>query len=364
MTEKIRFGIIGCGVISDTHQSQIRDIEEAVLVAVADENPDKAKALADRADADWYVDYRELLKREDIDAVCILTPSGSHKTITLDAAKAGKHVICEKPIDTTLEKAYEMIDACKKANVKLSIISQHRFDSSTIEVKKAIDEDKFGKMILGQAAVNWYRSQEYYDSGDWRGTWKMDGGGALMNQSIHTIDLLQYLMGPVESVFAHAATLAHERIEVEDVAVATVKFQSGALGTIVGTTSAFPGLSARLEVFGTSGTAVIDNDKLTHFYLKEAAENLTDHYGVEVQNLVKSSDEAQGTGANDPGAISGNSHREQMLDMISAIKEDREPLVNGLEGIKPLEIIAAIYQSAKTGQPVSLASIRQLKTVQ
>ncbi|MFY4776666.1 Gfo/Idh/MocA family protein [Metabacillus sp. RGM 3146] len=355
--DKIGFGIIGCGVISETHRAQICEIEDAVLVAVSDENPEKARDLAAKADADWYSDYREMLKRNDIDVVCILTPSGAHHEMTIDAARAGKHVITEKPIDTTLEKAALMIEECEKANVKLSVISQHRFDSSTNKVKKAIDEGKFGKMILGQASVNWYRSQEYYDSGDWRGTWKLDGGGALMNQSIHTIDLLQYLMGPVESVFAHTATLAHERIEVEDVAAATVKFTNGGIGSIVGTTCAFPGLSARLEVFGTLGTAVIDDDRLTHLYLKETAMNLSAHYEVNAKNLAEIQEKQTETGASNPGAIAGNSHRDQLQDMIAAIREDREPLVNGREGVKPLEIILAIYKSAESGKPVKISSL-------
>jgi UDP-N-acetyl-2-amino-2-deoxyglucuronate dehydrogenase len=340
---------------------QIQSIEEAELIAVADENEQKGRSLAERANVVWYKDYKEMLQREDIDVVNILTPSGLHSEIAIEAARTGKHIICEKPIDTTLEKAREMVEQCRNANVKLSVISQHRFDPSTVQVKDAINDGKFGSMVLGQAAVNWYRSQEYYDSGEWRGTWKLDGGGALMNQSIHTIDLMQHLMGPVESVFAHTATLAHERIEVEDTAVATVKFKNGALGTIVGTTSAYPGLSARLELFGTTGTAIIDNDILTHLYLKETEANSSDHYGSESVNLVENRNNQIGSGAADPSSISGNAHREQIIDMIQAIKEDREPLVNGEESMKPLEIILAIYESAKTGKPITISSISKEK---
>jgi predicted dehydrogenase len=295
-----------------------------------------------------------MLKRDDIDIVSILTPSGMHADIAIDAARAGKHVIVEKPMDITLEKAHAMIHVCRDTGKKLTVISQRRFDPSTARVKEDIDNGKFGRMVLGQAAVNWYRSQAYYDSGDWRGTWAFDGGGALMNQSIHTIDLLQYFMGPVESVCAHTATLAHERIEVEDVAVATVKFRNGALGTIVGTTSAFPGLSTRLELFGTHGTAVIENDKLTHNYFRSEEEQGKMYGGGSVINLANDKPSSDGTGAADPAAISGNPHRLQILDMINAIRENREPTVNGEEGLKPLKIILAIYKSAKTGQPVRL----------
>jgi predicted dehydrogenase len=354
MSDEFRFAIIGCGVISKTHQEQIARIEGARLVAVADVVEEKAKSLAERAGADWYTDYRKMLKRDDIDIVNIVTPSGLHAEIAIAAAQAGKHVIVEKPMDITIEKAHSMIQACRDAGVKLSVISQHRFDSSTVRVKKDIENGKLGEMILGQAAVNWYRSQEYYDSGDWRGTWALDGGGALMNQSIHTIDLLQYLMGPVESVYAHTALLSHERIEVEDVAVATVKFKNGALGTIVGTTSAYPGMSARLELFGTHGSAVIENDRLTHLYYRDQAEQGAMYGGGQAVNLAVEESSSNGTGAADPAAISRESHRLQFLDMINAIREDREPLVNGEEGLKPLKIILAIYQSAKTGQPVIL----------
>ena len=348
------FGMIGCGVISKAHISQILQIENARLVAVADEVSHKAEELGKEYEVDWYSDYRELLSRDDIDIVNIVTPSGMHADITIEAARAGKHVLVEKPMDVTLEKAQAMIQACKEANVKLSIISQHRFDPSTVRVYKDIQEGKLGDMILGQASVNWYRTQQYYDSGEWRGTWALDGGGALMNQSIHTIDLLQYLMGPVESVFAHTATLAHERIEVEDVAVATVTFKNGGLGTIVGTTSAYPGLSARLEVFGKKGTAVIDSDVLTHYYL-QTDEQQGGLYRVDnVENLAVTSSSNGQTGSANPSDISVNGHRSQIIDMIQAIEENREPMVNGEEGLKPLEIILAIYQSARTGQPVTL----------
>jgi UDP-N-acetyl-2-amino-2-deoxyglucuronate dehydrogenase len=343
MTTEFRFGIIGCGVISHTHAEEINNIKGAKLVAVADVVEDCAKSVGQAYGVDWYSDYLDLLKREDIDIVNILTPSGLRADIAIEAARHGKHVIAEKPIDVTYEKATAMIEACREAGVKLAVISQHRFDASTVKVKRVIEDGQFGHMVLGEYAVNWYRTQGYYDSGAWRGTWAMDGGGALMNQSIHTIDLLQYLVGPVESVFAHTATLAHERIEVEDVAVATVKFKSGALGTIVGTTSAYPGLSSRLEIFGTAGSAVIEHDRLTHLFLKSAEQE------GQSANLA-----ANALDTPDPTTVFGYAHRLQIEDMMNAIRDGREPLVNGEEGLKPLEIILAIYESAKTGKEVTL----------
>lgn len=355
MDRKFGFGIIGCGVIAKLHQEQIQTLDKAVLVAVADNNMERAQKLAAKAGVDWYADYQEMLKRDDIDIVTVVTPSGLHAEMAIEAAKAGKHVVVEKPMDIREDKAKQMITACREAGVKLSVISQHRFDPSTIRVKEEIESGKLGQLVLGQVAVNWYRSQAYYDSGAWRGTWELDGGGALMNQSIHTIDLLQYLMGPVESIYAHMGTFAHERIKVEDVAVATGRFQHGGLASIVGTTAAYPGYTARLEVFGTHGSAVIDNDQLTHLYLRRENELGQPYGGGNVLNLTDALDTtSMASGAADPGAISANSHKLQFLDMMQAIEEDREPLVNGEEALKPLQIVLAIYESARTGQSVTL----------
>jgi UDP-N-acetyl-2-amino-2-deoxyglucuronate dehydrogenase len=345
------FAIVGTGLISTTHYEQILAIEGAKVVAVYSRSEEKAKLLAEKTGADWYTDYQELLKRKEIDIVSIITPSGTHADMAIEAARAGKHVIVEKPMDISLEKAQQMIDVCRENHVKLSVISQHRFDASAVKIKADIDSGRFGKMVLGQVAVNWYRPQSYYDTSKWRGTMEMDGGGVLINQAIHTIDLFQYLMGEVESVYAHTAILAHEGIEVEDVAVTTVKFKNGGLGTIVGTTAAYPGLSARLEIIGTNGTAVIENDKLLKHYLR----NLNNE--TEAVNLASVQHHLGGVhdhASVNPAALDGASHRLQFIDMMNAIQEDKEPLVNGEEGLKPLKIILAIYQSARTGQPIQL----------
>lgn len=354
MYEVIGFGLIGCGVISRTHIAQIASIPDAKLVAVCDEVYDRAKKTGEETGVAFYTDVAEMLKRDDLDVVCIGTPSGLHAEVGVLAAQAGKHVVVEKPIDVTVENAERLIAACRENGVKLSVISQHRFDASTIRVKDELEKGRLGKLVLCEAAVNWYRSQAYYDSGDWRGTWALDGGGALMNQGIHTVDLMQYLMGPVESVFAHTGTLAHERIEVEDVAAATIRFQSGALGTLVGTTAAFPGYSVRIEVFGTQGSAVIDHDKLTHLY--ERNPSIPEESDSEAKvNLALAETGDAATGAADPGAISGSPHRTQLLDMMAAIRENREPAINGEEGLKPLRVILAVYESARTGKPVYLS---------
>ncbi|WP_223820930.1 Gfo/Idh/MocA family protein [Bacillus sp. S3] len=353
MKREFGFAIVGTGLISTTHYEQISSIEGAKVLAIYSRKEEKAKSLAEKAGADWYTDYQEMLKRKDIDIVSIITPSGTHADMAIKAARAGKHVIVEKPMDISLEKAQQMIDVCREHHVKLSVISQHRFDSSAVKIKADINSGRFGKMVLGQSAVNWYRPQSYYDTSKWRGLWEMNGGGVLINQAIHSIDLFQYFMGEVESVYAHTAVLAHERIEVEDVAVATVKFKNGGLGTIVGTTAAYPGLSARLEIIGTNGTAVIENDQLIKHYLRNPTNE------TEAVNLAGVNNEDGGEPAHasvNPAALDGASHRLQFIDMMNAIQEDREPLVNGEEGLKPLKIILAIYESARTGQPKQIES--------
>jgi predicted dehydrogenase len=353
MKREFGFAIVGTGLISTTHYEQISSIEGAKVVAVYSRSESKAKSLAEKAGADWYIDYQEMLKRKDIDIVSIITPSGTHADMAIEAARAGKHVIVEKPMDISLEKAQQMIDVCREHHVKLSVISQHRFDASSVRIKADIDSGRFGKMVLGQASVNWYRPQSYYDTSKWRGTIKMDGGGVLINQAIHTIDLFQYLMGEVESVYAHTAILAHEGIEVEDVAVATVKFKNGGLGTIVGTTAAYPGLSARLEIIGTTGTAIIENDQLLKHYLRNLN---SESEAINLADKNHNGEDRDHASVN-PSALDGASHRLQFIDMINAIQEDREPLINGEEGLKPLKIILAIYQSARTGQPIQIENL-------
>lgn len=337
------FGIIGAGNVSRIHARAIGEIENARLLAVCSRNIDKAKSLAAEFQIKHvYTDYHDMLQRNDLDIVCILTPNGSHAEIGIAAARQCKHVIVEKPIDISITKAETLIMACRDSNVKLSVISQHRFDPSTRELKNAVEQGKLGKLVLGDAHIKWFRTQAYYDSGAWRGSREMDGGGVLINQGIHTIDLLLYIMGEVETVFANCNMLGHKRIDVEDVATATLKFKSGALGTIIGSTCVYPGLPARLEVHGTRGSARIEGDKLVLFEVDQGC------------NEEKQAEEISETGASDPMAISFIAHKAQIEDMIEAIIEDREPLVNGEEGKTALELILAIYRSAETNQPINL----------
>ncbi|TVY07994.1 Gfo/Idh/MocA family protein [Paenibacillus cremeus] len=331
MKDAIHFAIIGFGEVSQYHAKAIAELPGAKLAAVCDRNLDKRKKAEELYGAATYSDYHEMLQRDDIDVVNILTASGTHAEIGIAAAKAGKHVITEKPIDICLDKADALIDACREAGVKLSCIFQHRFNPAVMEIKKAIREEKFGQLNFGAAHTKWYRPQEYYDQVAWRGTWALDGGGAVMNQSIHYIDLLQYIMGDVEEVFAYCATRAHERIEVEDLAVASVKFKSGALGMIEGNVSAYPGFYTRLDVYGEHGSAVIESNKMKEWKLK--------------------SGEGYDSGQEQSPV---NAHYYQLKDMMDAIKEDRQPFVSGAEARKSLEIVQAIYRSARTGAPVKI----------
>lgn len=346
------FGIVGCGVIAPFHARAITGLTGARLIAVADEQAERAQSVA----ADFKVEALSvdaLLRRSDIDVVCICVPSGRHEEIGVIAASAGKHVIVEKPIEVTLEAADRLIDACQRKGVVLSVISQHRWDDGVLQLKHLVDSGQLGRLILGDAVVKWYRTQAYYDGGQWRGTVGLDGGGALMNQGVHYVDLLQWVMGPVEKVFAKTGTLAHERIEVEDVALAVLSFAGGAVGVVESSTAVYPGLSERLEVSGTGGTVIVEAGVMKLRELK-AEKGETPAYGGKV-----SGDPATGPGvAANPADVSYLGHREQIRDVLEAIETGRPPQVDGAEGRKALEIILAAYESARTGREVVLPLVR------
>lgn len=340
--DEIRFAIVGCGVIAPTHTLCLAELPDARLVAVCDIIEEKAHQLASTYFCDAYANYVEMVQRDDIDVVLVLTPSGLHAQVGIAAARAGKHVVVEKPIDVTLEKADALIDACRQAGVSLSVISQHRFDPAIVALKQAVKEGRLGQLNFGSAQTKWYRTQEYYDSAGWRGTWELDGGGALMNQSVHYVDLLTYIMGPVEELHGYCALRAHERIAVEDVAVASLRFASGALGFLEGSTLAYPGFFTRLDVHGSLATVIVENDK--------------------VKEWVFRSGEICPVPAEPSGFIGGSSsqniwhhaHKRQLADIIEAIRSQRPPLVTGEEGRRALQIVLAVYESARSGQPVRL----------
>lgn len=341
MSKKVRFAIVGTGVIAPLHAESIIKNPLTELVAVCDIIEEKAQAFADKYGVEHvYKYYEDMFKRGDIDVVCVCTPSGNHGEVTIAAAEAGIHVLCEKPIEITDEKLTAMIDACRKHGVKLGGIFQRRTLPAAIKTREAIQSGKLGKMVLGDAYLKYYRSPEYYKSAGWRGTWELDGGGALMNQGIHGIDLITWMMGDVHSVVAKCGTLVRD-IEVEDTAVAIVKYKNGAYGVIQGTTSVYPGLDTRFEVHGELGTVIFDDHGFKTWKFLGGEEEVP-----EVEGYV--------TSASDPAALSLSGHYIQIDDMAKAVLEDREPMVPGEEARKAVDLILAIYESSETGKEIIL----------
>ncbi|TMF47444.1 MAG: Gfo/Idh/MocA family oxidoreductase [Chloroflexi bacterium] len=353
MTEPLRFGLVGCGVIGPIHAEAIATLPDAVLAAAADLVPERVQKLTEQYGGTPYTDLARMLKHERLDVVIVCTPSGLHGAHACQIMRSGRHVIVEKPMEITREAMDEMLRVQQETGVKLAVISQHRFDAASQQVRQLVDEQAFGRLVLGNALVPWWRSQAYYDSGAWRGTWEMDGGGVLMNQAIHSIDLLQWLMGPVKSIFAYTDTLAH-RMETEDVAVAVLRFANGALGTIAATTGAYPGVTTRIEVFGDKGSAIIENDALALLRLARDAKEAVSDYGEAIKQAAAEVEEKESAAAQNPAALASRSHALQIADMIRALREDRTPLVDGYAGRKPVEIILSIYESARTHKEVTL----------
>ncbi len=352
MSGKLRFGIIGCGIIGPTHAEAIASLPDAQLVAVADPIANRAQKLADKYNVTAYADISTMLDSEQLDVVTVCTPSGEHGRQACQVMRSGRHVIVEKPMEITRLAIDEMLRTQQESGVKLSVISQHRFDTATQQVHQLVQEQAFGRLVLGNALIPWWRSQKYYDSGAWRGTWQFDGGGVLMNQSIHSIDLLQWFMGPVKSLYAYTDTLAH-RMETEDVGVAVLRFTNGAVGTIAATTGAYPGVTTRIELFGDKGSAIIENDALSYLHLARDEQEQTGDYGSNPKTAQKTLVDT--SAAQNPAALSVYSHALQIADMIRAIRENGTPLVDGNEARRSVDIILSIYESARTHKEIILS---------
>lgn len=338
---EIGFGIVGGGMIGAVQAAAIEQISGAKLLAVCGRDESKAAEFAAKFSCAGYTDYDKFLQHPGLQIVNICTPSGTHAELGIRAAEAGKHVLVEKPIEINLERADALIAACDKAGVKLGVIFQSRFLPAVQRIKQAIDEGRLGKLMLGDALVKWYRAPEYYAPGSWRGTLKMDGGGALINQAIHTIDLLCWMMGPAESAFAMKAALRYPHIEAEDTLVGTVKFQNGALGVVQAATSAKPGFKRRLEISGERGSIILDGDAISVWAIDGEDSNLG-----EAEQLTD--------GSANPAAISNEGHRRQIEDMMHAVIENRAPMIDGCEGRKSLELVVALYEAANEGKLVKL----------
>ena len=349
MADKVKFGIIGTGAIAAKHAEAIQNAANAELVAVYNQVTDRAKAFAERFGVRAAASFEEFLADPEVQAVTIATPTGIHGKVAIPAANAGKHILCEKPLDVTVEKADAIIDACHAHGVILSAVFQSRFVKNVELIRQALAAGRFGRIVLASAQCKWFRTQEYYDSATWRGTWALDGGGALMNQSIHTVDLLLYLNGDVEEVTGHIATLSHTGLEVEDNAAAVLKFKNGSLGTIEGSTSCAPGFPRRIEISGSQGSVVLEDNKLVRWqFAVEAPEDEEIRKNGGLPELV-------GGGAGDPMAISSEGHRKQIEELSAAILAGKhEVRLSGVEGRRAVALICAIYESSRTGKTIRL----------
>lgn len=330
-------GIIGAGMVADFHAKSIQSLPNARLTGICDNGSGRAKALAEKYDCTFFPDYHAMLHSSSIDIVNIVTPSGTHMEPAIEAAENGKHVLCEKPLDISLERIDAMIAAHKKAGTYLGGIFNYRFTDAVQALKKAVDEKRFGVITCVSVEVPWWRDDKYY-SNSWRGTWKTDGGGALMNQSIHMVDLLQYLAGPVKSLHAYTATLGH-KIEAEDTATAILTLQNKALGNIYGTTASFPGQSRKITITGTAGTAVMEDNtiKVWQFADKKEGDDA----------ILQQAGNSSAGGASDPSSIPFELHARNIEAFIKALDEDRPFEIDGREARKAVEIVLAIYQSAR-----------------
>ncbi|MBL7259613.1 Gfo/Idh/MocA family protein [Paractinoplanes lichenicola] len=347
-----RMALVGAGVIGKHHGRVMSELADRLeLVAVVDVVLDRARSLTGERGGRPYGSLEDALAAEQVDVVVVCTPTGLHGAVAIEALGAGKHVIIEKPAETTVARTDEIIAARDKAGRLVTVISQHRFDPSTEQTLAAIRAGEFGRVSSGIAAIDWWRGQSYYDSGDWRGTWELDGGGALMNQGVHTVDLLVAALGKPVEVFAYAGTLAHERIEVEDVLAGVVRFESGALGVLHASTSAYPGLSARLQVHGDRGSAVIDNDQLAFFHSTPVGAPIEEKLMGKTQVV---SGGGTDTASSNPGMLS-DAHRLQYVNFLDALDGNAQLRVDLETNRQSIAVITGAYESARTGKPVTLA---------
>lgn len=339
-SKPLGFAVIGCGRIAPNHGQAIADLDGAALIASADIVKERAIAFSKRFGGEPYRSYKEMLERTDIDAVCICTPSGMHAQMGIAAARAGKHVLVEKPMALSLKDADALIEACQRFGVQLGVVHQNRFNPAVVRLRRALEAGRFGQLNMGTAVLRWHRDQDYYAQAPWRGTWAQDGG-CLMNQTIHAIDLLQWMMGPVESVHAYTATRMRN-IEAEDNAAAVLRFRNGALGMIESSVTIYPkNLEETLNIFGATGTAVVGGVAVNRLETWRFAD------GQDREEVILAEQEA------DPASVYGWGHKPMIADFVQAIQNERAPIVPGPEGRKALEIILAIYQSSRSGQPVS-----------
>lgn len=343
--KKVKFGIIGTGAIAQIHAKALSLCENAELVLVYDKIPERATAFAQQHGCRAVTGYDEFLASE-IEAVTIATPSGLHGEVAIPAARAGKHILCEKPLEVTVSKTNELVRTCESSNIRLSAVFQSRFSRSVQMIRKAVDEGRFGQPVLAAASVRWFRTAEYYGNATWRGTWALDGGGALMNQGIHTVDLLLYFNGDVSEVTGRIARLLHRNIEVEDTVVAMLKFKNNSLGTIEASTACAPGFPRKVELSGTDGSVLLEDDRIVRWQFKKElpGDDEIRRIGIEGEGMYG--------GSGDPAAISFEGHRRQITELADAILNAKHLTTPGAEGKRAVELICAVYESARTGTTI------------
>lgn len=332
--DEVKFAIVGCGHIAHKHAQAIRALDGVKLAAVCDPNEDRVKKFVEEYQGEGYLNYGELLKRQDIQVINLCTPSGLHGEMALAAARARKHVLLEKPMTLSLQEADDLIEGCRANGVHLGVIHQNRFKPAVQYLKEAVEKGRFGKLTHGNATVRWNRGDQYFQQEPWRGTRKMDGG-TFLNQAIHNIDLLLWIMGPVKSVFAYTATRLRS-IETEDVGVALLRFANGALGVVEAATTIYPGnLEETLNIFGSTGTVILGGVTANEARVWEVKDL------SKPEGMIDKLPSYQG-------------HLEAIKDMVKAVQTGTKPLVDGEEARNTLEVILAIYESAATGQEVIL----------
>lgn len=357
----LRVGIVGCGNISSNHLEAFQALDAVSVVAVCDVDPARAAALAAQYSVEHAVDSVQRLLELEPGIVSVCTPHPTHQQVVLQAATAGVHVLCEKPIAVDLQAAQQMVRACEDAGVKLGVLFQRRFWPAAAELHAEISSGALGTPALGQVSVLLHREHEYYSAADWRGTWAADGGGVLMTQAIHYLDLLQWYLGDVARVQGEVNTYKHvEHIEVEDSAAALITFTSGAMATVLASTSADPALGVQIRITGSNGASA----ELSEF--PEGSDGRltlqTADHRIAEQPVHPAGMEANVDLSRINGALKDH-HRAQIAQFVAAVREDLEPAVTGHEALKSLRILLAVYESARTGRPVVFAPPSNQRTV-
>ena len=337
----VGIAMAGSGMIAGVHLAALKEIPDARIVGAWSLPPEETQRFSVQHQIRGYRSYDELLADREVQAVTICLPSGHHADYGMRAASAGKHVIVEKPIDVTIAKARALIETCRKNDRRLSVIFQNRFTPAARKLRKALDQGLLGRLILGDAYVKWYRSPAYYTSNAWRGTKAIDGGGALINQAIHTIDLLQWMMGGAKRLCGLARTSTHT-IESEDLGVAVVEFSNGAVGVIEGSTAIQPGFKERIEIHGQKGSVILEGGNITAWKVEGC--NEADY--VDEQKVSY--------GSTSSPAISHVNHKAQLEEIVASIQKNTDSSVNGEEGLKSLQIVLGIYESSAKGQWIEL----------